>query len=316
MWFWALLIILFWAVVPGLITGWMLRERGRRFLPGLVLGAVCGPAGILAALAFIYVSDRRRARRRPQLRGLPVRIFYEVPVVGSLHVTTVWALAGLATFFCVWMIGGIAYEFSRNGLVPAASENARSLAAEAPKANSLLATNSPAGRQASESRSNAQAQGGTPAQARAALLGGLPAQPARPAQEAAGSEESAASGRPDAPGAGSPAALATQPETRATSPAPSASNPPAPTPPPKAQAHARAEAVAAATRELAAGGHRAYAALSGDGQTTTLSLSGATLTRAAGNQLLGNARLRGTLKAAGIRIVVVLNGEDSWTYIL
>ena len=59
---WALVVIFFWAVVPGLITGWMLRERGRSFIPGLLLGVVCGPLGILGALAFIYVSDRRRAR--------------------------------------------------------------------------------------------------------------------------------------------------------------------------------------------------------------------------------------------------------------
>ncbi|MBC7933577.1 MAG: hypothetical protein H7Z38_23705, partial [Rubrivivax sp.] len=52
---WTLLFI-FWAVVPGLITGWMFRERGRRFTPGLILGAACGPFGILAALVFIYVS--------------------------------------------------------------------------------------------------------------------------------------------------------------------------------------------------------------------------------------------------------------------
>ena len=47
------LLIFFWAVVPGLITGWMLRERGRSFLPGLLLGALFGPLGILGVLTFI-----------------------------------------------------------------------------------------------------------------------------------------------------------------------------------------------------------------------------------------------------------------------
>ena len=36
----------------------------------------------------------------------------------------------------------------------------------------------------------------------------------------------------------------------------------------------------------------------------------------AGNQLLGNRRLRESLKAAGVRIVVMVNGQESWTYIL
>ncbi|HEX8687100.1 MAG TPA: hypothetical protein VF654_11380, partial [Pyrinomonadaceae bacterium] len=91
---WALVVIFFWAVVPGLITGWMMRERGRSFWPGLLLGAVCGPLGILGTLAFVYVSDRRRARERRNVRGRAARVFYEIPLVGRLHVSTVWALAG------------------------------------------------------------------------------------------------------------------------------------------------------------------------------------------------------------------------------
>jgi len=69
------------------------------------------------------------------------------------------------------------------------------------------------------------------------------------------------------------------------------------------------------TRSLGAAGHKVHAALSGDAQTATLSLSGASLNRAAGNQLL-SGRSRVSLKAAGIRIVVMLNGQESWTYIL
>src|SRR5829696_5213115 len=126
---WALLIILFWAAVPGLITGWMLRERGRSFLPGLLLGMVCGPLGILGALAFIYFSDRRRVRGRANVRGRAVRVFYEIPVVGRLHVSTVWALAGLATFLCLWMVGGISYEFYRAELGPSAAPDQEEQAA-------------------------------------------------------------------------------------------------------------------------------------------------------------------------------------------
>jgi hypothetical protein len=91
---------------------------------------------------------------------------------------------------------------------------------------------------------------------------------------------------------------------------------PAAAAPSRAPGPSRADAVSEVTRDLASRGHRVHAALSGDSQTATLSLTGATLTRAAGNQILGNGRLRGALKAAGVRIVVLLNGEESWTYIL
>jgi hypothetical protein len=70
------------------------------------------------------------------------------------------------------------------------------------------------------------------------------------------------------------------------------------------------------TQSLASRGHRVHASVSGDAQTSTLSLSGATLTREAGNQILGNARLRQALKSAGVRIVVMVNGQESWTYML
>jgi len=316
---WALLIIFFWAVVPGLITGWMLRERGQSFAPGLLLGAVCGPFGILAALAFIYVSDRRRARERRPVRGHAVRVFYDIPVVGRLHVSTVWALAGLATFLCLWMVGGITYEFYRADLgAPTAPEQARRTAtAESTQAKALLETNAPAERQPAESSLNAQAQANSSGQTRAALIGNFSAQPGQPAAGSARTENSATSWEPTLPAQGSPATPPAQAQPAAPGPAvtPQPNAPPTPAPQ-KAPAQTRADAVAEVTRDLASRGHRVHAALSGDAQTATLSLTGATLTRDAGNQLLGNGRLRGALKAAGVRIVVLMNCEQSWTYML
>src|SRR5919112_3701602 len=154
---WALLIIFFWAVVPGLITGWRLGERGRSFLPGLLLGAVCGPLGIVAALAFIYVSDRRRARGRSNVRGRAVRVFYEIPLVGRLHVSTVWALAGLATFLCLWMVGGISYEFYRAELSPAAeSGQVGRVAAESSRPKALVEPVQGGAQPPADARLNAQ----------------------------------------------------------------------------------------------------------------------------------------------------------------
>lgn len=313
---WALLIIFFWAVVPGLITGWMLRERGRRFLPGLVLGAVFGPLGILATLAFIYVSDRRLAAGRQHGRGRAVRVFYDIPVVGQLHVSTVWALAGIATFLCLWMVGGITYEFYRAELRRTATpEQARNTAATSAGPNSLLEPGP--GAAPAESRLNAQAKGNTSAQTRSSLVGNFPAPAGQPAPDGARAENSSTNWQASQPGQAAPVTSAPQQEAAASSPPapPELAATPA-APPARASAQSRAEAVAEVTRDLASRGHRVHVTLSGDSRTATLSLTGATLTRSAGNQLLGNGRLRAALKASGVRIVVMLNAEESWTYIL
>ncbi len=318
---WVLLIIFFWAVVPGLITGWMLGERGRSFLPGLLLGVVCGPLGILGALAFIYVSDRRRTRGRANVRGHAVRVFYEIPVVGRLHVSTVWALAGLATFLCLWMVGGISYEFYKAELSPAATpEQAQQAASESARPRALVETPpATAGQPATDSRLNAQAQANTSAQSRSALVGNFSTQPGQAAQGGTRADNSSTGGQmPQTSSAGPAASAASQQGTIASVPAapPVNVNAAPPAAPERPPSQTRAEAVAEVTRDLASRGHRVHAALSGDSRTATLSLTGATLTRAAGNQILGNGRLRGALKSAGVRIVVLLNGEESWTYIL
>jgi hypothetical protein len=318
---WALLIIFFWAVVPGLITGWMLGERGRSFLPGLLLGAVCGPLGILAALVFIYFSDRRRARARQHVRGRAVRVFYEIPLVGRLHVSTVWALAGLATFLCLWMVGGISYEFYRAGLSPNAEpESGEQFVSESARPKALVEPAGAAGEQPTDARLGAQGQANTSAQTRSALVGNLSNQPGQSAQVGARADNLSTGWQPpQAPQTGPTPTLAQQ-HAAAASSGPSvtttASGAAPAAPPAKPPGQSRAEAVAEVTRDLASRGHRVHAALSGDSRTATLSLTGATLTRAAGNQILGNGHLRGALKAAGVRIVVLLNGEESWTYIL
>jgi hypothetical protein len=112
---------------------------------------------------------------------------------------------------------------------------------------------------------------------------------------------------PPPPTTAAPAAAGASTPQPNTPPAPQPSKPPAPS---------RSDAVAEVTRDLASRGHRVHAAVSGNSQSATLSLTGATLTRESGNQLLGNGRLRGALKAAGVRIVVQMNGEQSWTYML
>ena len=234
-------------------------------------------------------------------------------MVGRLHVSTVWALAGVATFLCLWMIGGISYEVYRAGLNTApAREQARQTAAEPTQPRALLPTNTPSEHQTAETRPAEQSQANPVNQARSALLGNFSGQPGQPAPGPQPPGNSATSWQPAPPAAGTaappaPAPAAATPQPTNAQPAPQ---------PPKAPAASRPEAVAEVTRDLASRGHRVHAAVSGDPQTATLSLTGATLTREAGNQLLGNGRLRGALKAAGVRIVVLMNGEQSWTYML
>lgn len=305
------LLIFFWAVVPGLITGWMLRERGRSFLPGLLLGAVFGPLGILGVLTFIYVADRRHSHE--QARGRAVRVFYEIPLVGRLHVSTVWALAGVATFLCLWMIGGITYEAYRAESNPGTEPGqARQTASESTGPKALLPAEAPSETHPPATQTVEQPQVNTANQSRTALLGNFSGQTGQttavpPPGNAALNWQSAttSAGNAPQPAAGAPS----------VADAPQPNEPPTPQPP-SAPAPTRADAVAEATRALASQGHRVHAALSGDGQSATLSLTGATLTREAGNQLLGNGRLRGALKSAGVRVVVVMNGEQSWTYML
>lgn len=306
------LLIFFWAVVPGLITGWMLRERGRSFLPGLLLGGLFGPLGILGTLTFIYVADRRRARGQERGRGQAVRVFYDIPVVGRLHVSTVWALAGVATFLCLWMVGGLTYEIYRAEQRPEAEpEEARQAEHEPTQPKALLPSNPSTEKQPAETRLSGQSQGGAVNQSRSALIGNFSGQPGQPVplpptgNSATSWQPAPPAGAAAQPSSGAPAAPATsQPNTP---PMPQPTSAPAPT---------RADAVADVTRDLAARGHRVHASLSGDAQSATLSLSGASLTREDGNQLLGNGRLRGALKAAGVRIVVLMNGQQSWTYML
>ena len=304
------LLIFFWAVLPGLITGWMLRERGRTFLPGFLLGVVCGPLGILAALTVIYFSDRRRARGRGHGRGQAVRVFYDIPLVGRLHVSTVWMLAGVATFLCLWMIGGITYEVYRAELNPSATpEQARQTANDSTQPRTLLPTPTPSEKETQETRLAEQSQANTSAQSRSALLGNFSGQPG---QHAAGTMP------PETPRELQPARRRrpTPPHSHARSARRRRHAATEPRRPRRSlRGASRADAVAEDYTRPRVARYRVPRP-HGDSRSATLSLTGATLTREAGNQLLGNGRLRGALRAAGFRIVVVMNGERSWTYML
>src|SRR5579885_1617535 len=312
-----LLIVFFWVVVPGLITGWMRRERGRSFLPGLLVGVLLGPLGILITLAIIYFDERRDARGRRHGRGRAVRIFYDFPVVGRLHVSTVWALAGLATFLSLWMVGGIGYEFYRSSLFAEGTGDAPVTASTVADKKTAEANSSVAAPPV-ENKLTASAQPNAPSQARTALLGNISTQPAQTSDASPRPDNSSTqTSQPSSTDAAGITASGPPPASNLFSPAPATKTEGgSPASNAKAAAPSREAAVSEVTQTLSSSGHRVHAALSGDASTTTLSLTGATLTREVGNQLLGNRRLRESLKAAGVRIVVMVNGQESWTYML
>jgi hypothetical protein len=308
-----LLVLIFWVVVPGLLTGWMLREHGRPFLAGLLVGALFGPAGTLAALLFIFATKRRAPRGRPHEPSRGFRAFYNVPFVGRLHVSTAWSLAGVVAFLCAWMIGGLGYEMYTARSRRVAQGVGR---AAKPETNQQMASSAggvgPNQLQEGQ-KPAAPAQAGRPTPPGGPLLSGLAAQTGQAAQ-VSGSAADAPAQTGQTPAGASPNGLAAAERPDSPTAAPSATAAPtAPQSSPQTPARpSREAAISEVVRGL--GGHRVHVAVSGDAQTATLSVSGPTLTRQVGNQLVG--RTRQSLKAAGIRIVVMNNGPESWTYIL
>lgn len=308
-----------WVTVPGLIAGWLLRESGRSFKWGFALGALCGPLGILLALVFVAFADRRdryAAHSSSGRRG--ARTHYEVPIFGRLHASTASTLAGLATFMCVWLLGGIGYEVFYN--LPREAEQRRAAGGK-PKASAqpVASPDSPqpgdalaAGKTAAVAKGEAQSSQSAP------MIGAVTSQPPQPGQLAASASPVAM--------LPNQAASLEGVELTGVAPSPQPSAPPQTSAPiqtatvpaatPNPPSYGRAAIISELTGSLGARGYKAHATVSGDARTSTLSISCATLTRAAGNQLLGSSRTRQALKSAGIRIVVMVNGQESWTYML
>ena len=309
-----LLVLMFWVIVPGLLTGWMLREHGRPYGWGLLIGAIGGPAGILAALGFIFVTKRQPPRARPHDNARGFRSFYDFPVVGRLHVTTAWSLAGVAAFLCAWMIGGLGYELYSARNRPAAPSAQRAANSKAEQPNAPPAGGVAPNQLQEAPKPAAPAQAGHPTPSGGPLVSGLAAQAGQTTQ-VSGSTAEVTSQTGPAPAGAPSTVLAAGATPAAPAAAPAATAPPStatPAPPTRRPAPDRAAAISEVVGGL--GGHRVHVAVSGDAQTATLSVSGPTLTRQVGNHLIG--RTRQGLKAAGIRIVVMNNGPESWTYLL
>ena len=304
----ALVVIVFWILLPGLITGWMLRESGRSYALGLALGAVCGPIAILATLVLIIVINFSAGNSRRAYRS-----YYVVPLFGRLHTSTVWAMAGVATFVCLWVLGGLVYTMYKEiPLIEQEQEAPVTASASQTQLAPRTETVAPSP-QAQPTPTFATAE---PRPQHLPMITGLappPSQtgqlsinaPTRSALQDQPSLEAGMMEKPTQPTV-SQSPPAARPNQRAT----------ASLEPSKPNAPDRQAVVSEVTRSLVRMGYRVHTSISGDAQTTTLALTGPTLTREAGNQWLGNKRIRDALKAVGIRIVTMLNSQESWTYIL
>ncbi len=95
---------------------------------------------------------------------------------------------------------------------------------------------------------------------------------------------------------------------------------PSDAPPPltasKPEPQARPISPAALIQSLTSRGVQVHASVSGDSMTTTLSVMGASVKRETGIQWLGDKKVREQLKAAGIRVVIIMNGQESWTFMI
>jgi hypothetical protein len=310
-----LLFFLFWSLGPGLLSLWVCREGGRSPLIGLLAGLILGPPGIVAALLLVKIRGLGAEARANQPAGVPVRLSYQVPLIGRLHVSTVWALAGLAAFVCTWGAGGLGYEMLhpsaadretsertsltagvRNAQRPASPADQETLPAEARHLQANLARTQLPQATFLDSLTNQQQQPRTaPTDGGPVIAGADASAQAHPSETLAARQETPAP--QDSPA----------PEPTRVAPSPAAAQPPPPAP---------QSVVGEVVRLFGSNGHRVHASVSGAGRTTTLSISGPTLTRAAGSQLLGNGRARESLRSSGVRIVVLLNGSESWTFLL
>jgi hypothetical protein len=61
---------------------------------------------------------------------------------------------------------------------------------------------------------------------------------------------------------------------------------------------------------------KAHGTISGMGSATTLTIACADCTHELGAERLSDASARAAIKAAGVHIVVLINGQDSWTFML
>ncbi|HEX8456138.1 MAG TPA: hypothetical protein VF656_02355 [Pyrinomonadaceae bacterium] len=304
-----LLIAACWAVAPAIICERMLRAldfgRGR----GLIVGCLLGPLGVAAVNIYISLRGLSLNPARGGMRRWPP------PLAARLwEPDRKFSMRGdLLAFVCLWAVIFLCGTLLPFDKLRRASNSPAGIAQTsfprmqeevapiAPQATATAPTPSVESSSQPFNRTPQQERGLSESQ-KLTLLN--EAQPITPPP--AGSEANAAPGATALPAQPNSNTSAQSAETSAAASAGAA------VPQVKPGGMSAGELM----RLVVPSNFKAHGTISGSGRTTTLTIVCAECTYEIGTGRLRNAGTRATIKAAGVRVVVLMNGQDSWTFML
>jgi hypothetical protein len=103
-------ILIFICLLPGIITGYIIRSVGKSFTLGFILGFL-GPIGWVAAIV-VALTAKPRDSVQPNIVSYQKENYqpgYSTPIAVSSNSSTAWSIAALAGFVCLLAIGGLTY---------------------------------------------------------------------------------------------------------------------------------------------------------------------------------------------------------------
>ncbi|HEV2802592.1 MAG TPA: hypothetical protein VGW12_19120 [Pyrinomonadaceae bacterium] len=304
-----LLIAACWAVAPAIICERMLRAldfgRGR----GLIIGCMLGPLGVAAVNIYVSLQCLSPNHARRGTRPQP-------PLAARLREPDrKFSMGGdLLAFVCLWAVILLSstllpFDKSRQATHPPNSISQTSLAPMQEVAATVSQVATTAATPSVESLSS-QPFKRTPQQDQAisesqklTLLS--EARPVTP-PSASSSETNAAPGSTPSPA---------QPDSN-TSAQPTGTGAAGSVGAVVPQAKPSGMSAGELMRLVVPSNFKAHGTVSGGGRTTTLTIVCAECTYELATGRLRNAGTRATIKAAGVRVVVLMNGQDSWTFML
>jgi hypothetical protein len=302
-----------WAVVPAFVCERRVRALGGGRVWGAALGVVFGPLGVAAVNVYgtlLYRAliaahlPRRAPHAPPEHRAwqpAPPRFVFS-------------ARADLLALACLWAAAFLAGALYNSG---PAEQTAATNAGRAPRRTQATA---PAAAPTADTPTAPLSTERNPPQTFERPAGNAPsaAEPGR--LSVLGAAAATAAGSPEnAPVADATAQTTATVQPVGVGPTPTV-NAATPTPEPTASVKPAASAGGASAPELVRlvlpPGLKAHGTISGAGSTTTLAITCADCAYEQAGERLHAAGVRAALKAAGIRVVVVVSRQDSWTFIL
>lgn len=319
-----LIIFSSWVLAPALLCEWQLRRlTGWRGGWGLLLGTIGGPFALMAInlytirlyLAYpirpsVPLSSTSLARVRHKethLRSGPIRL------------STTRFLSDLLNLLCIWVIviaGNTLFTVETGTQADqAGSSSSHTSARSWIKRAVIAATTSP------------QEQATPVAQSTVAQISASPQKKSINNRDALREDDPAwfnkdssalhktADAKTTGPASAGLTAPATSPLNESSSLTPKQSSF-AVAQPEMARATTAGKSSAGLAQLIIPSNLKAHSTVSGSGNSTTLTIVCEDCTHAAGSERLSAKSTRETLKAAGIKIVVLVNRQNSWTFIL